>query len=196
MGGNLHRLCDVCSLIRLKLHDLDQCNDLGCDYREAAKLPSDESIEGFHSLPHRHQGSYESLEQSAHEGCHLCTIIRVGFQQASGFSAAGNEVLLFWSLTGNSDSHMGFLSEQLRAVCGSISVVFDLADIPTSTCAESRGKESSSNIGTSCSNILWTGSCIQHVKGLLRAGPQWEAPAEKASSPEWYAPGTVSISQV
>jgi hypothetical protein len=195
MDSNLNRLCDVCCQIRLELHDSDQCEELGCNYLEVADLRSNESIQGFHSLPHRHYESYRFLEQSALNGCHLCTIFRAGFEQVGKFDNLEAEVSIFWCIEGDLLPRMDFLSEYLTVVCGPKAVAFDVTDVPSSKCVESSGVTTLSDSMSSGSKYLWTGSCIDFTEGRARIRPKIKLPSKNPDSLRYYCPGLVSISR-
>jgi hypothetical protein len=194
MDPNLNRLCDVCSQISLELHDSDQCEEIGCNYLQVANLRNNESIEGFHSLAHRHQESYQDLKRSAENGCHLCTIFRAGFEEVVGFDSPEAEVLIFWCLEGSLLPEMDFLLEYLRVVSGPKSVVFDITDVPSSRCMEPSGLATFPDLMSSSSKCLWTGSCVDFAEGRARIRPKVRLPAKNPDSLRYYCPGLVSIS--
>jgi hypothetical protein len=69
----LHRLCFMCQRIKFVLHEPSQCFLLNCQY--AAYCQSEPHEVWPHSDAYQHYATISLLEESAGNGCHLCTLL-------------------------------------------------------------------------------------------------------------------------
>lgn len=133
MDNVLHILCLMCQRIDFNLHDPSQCQLLRCEY--ATYCQSEIEDTWLHSQALQHYSTYSQLQESARNGCHLCTLLStsISYPQSperskSNLGTAGVKI---------------FVSRHVLQVAIEgldMLVTLDMEDIPNGQCAGS-GKE-------------------------------------------------------
>jgi hypothetical protein len=125
-----HKLCPRCQHLSFRLH-LQDCKSLACKVMDLTTC-------ALHSEMIFHSPSLTDLDQSASNGCHLCSLRSIGLLSASripttyaGKPQEGVHVFFKSRTTNPWDIH-----EKLIAICGDIITAFDVTCVPGSRCSQ------------------------------------------------------------
>jgi hypothetical protein len=126
-----HQLCQRCQQLQFVLHEATSCAALHCTV-----IASRPNLTPLHSALIEHYPSFEELEKSSRQGCHLCSLITAGLHsKISASSTCMNEEniavrLAFECYTGGAYD----VREQLIAICGQTIAEFKIAIVPRIQC--------------------------------------------------------------
>src|SRR6266511_4677915 len=151
MESRLHNLCDVCRSIKFNLHELAQCESLGCTYAPGDSVSNEsytppnrpfnrEALE-THSLQHCHHNSVSALKRSALHGCHLCTLLAFALDNSNGpfseytvqrfpYSQSNGVILVYHKST------KWVKKEELEVFCGAQFSALPITDLLPSSCSD------------------------------------------------------------
>jgi hypothetical protein len=165
----INQLCDLCSKIEFSnLHEKGQCVPVGCQYhigKGKDERPFNKHRLETHSLPYEHHRNLDELCASADNGCHLCSLIAFGLQNAyerltlegRGYRQSGLETEYY----GASQSERRVVlvyhkasqlqsTEELEIFCGDLATVFPVTDLPPAKCSDHGFSETAWDVGAGC----------------------------------------------